>query len=255
MTKYFSWTAILLGGCCIMAVTALPPIRIQLGPDQNICGITEPEIRLNPNSKKKLGLIIWLHGGMRSSNHEKGAEAHRAILPFIDANKYYLASPSAFGGQDWLTPQGLAHIDTLIHYMLGHYPIDPADINMVGVSDGTLGTIAYSLNGHYSLHRRILISCFPQIVLPMEQIQSPGLASLKTGSWDFFQGGHDRLFPIDQVLPFLQTWEKNYPNVHVHYFPEGEHDFSFYAEYAQAELKKLLIPVTKASKKIVKVFR
>jgi len=210
---------------------AAPALHLFLGPDSNACGITPlPKAR-------KAGLIVWLHGGMRSQNRGKGLEAHRALLDFVRPGAYYLCSPSAFGGEEWLTPQGLAHIDALIDYMLAHYPIDAKDINMVGVSDGSLGVIAYTLQGKRELHRRMLISSFPQLVVPPESL--PGQARFATGTWDFFQGGHDRLFPADQAVPYLQQWEKTYPNAHLHYFPDGEHDYSYYAANALDELKSV----------------
>ncbi|HKP97084.1 MAG TPA: hypothetical protein VJ385_15145 [Fibrobacteria bacterium] len=218
-----------------------PALRIRLGPEGNACGIT-PASRPDGKSagggpRRKPGLIVWLHGGMRSRNREKGWEAHRALLPFIDPAAYHLCSPSAFGGQEWPTPKGMAHIDALIGYMTAHYPVDPADINVVGVSDGNLGVIAYSLQGGHAFRRRVLISSAPQWVLPLEAL--PGQARFARGSWDFLQGGRDRLFPADQVIPYLREWERLYPNAHLHFFPEGEHDFSYYAENAPDLLKSL----------------
>ena len=222
-------------------VTQVPPIaapasRIRLGPDSIACGISVPA-QAQGKPRRKPGLIVWLHGGMGSRNREKGFEAHRAILPFLDPGAYYVCSPSAYGGQEWPTPQGIAHIDALIDYMAAHYAFDTADINLVGVSDGNLGVIAYSLQGKRALHRRVLISSAPQLVLPLESL--PGQARFGTGTWDFLQGGRDRLFPPDQVVPYLQQWEKLYPNAHLHYFPDGEHDFSYYSNSAAALLKSL----------------
>ena len=221
-------------------------IHIKLGADSNACGITVPIQK----SSHKLGLIIWLHGGMRSANREKGYEAHRAILPFIHAQSYYLASPSAFGGEDWITPKGQEHIENLITYLLSHYPIDSTDINFVAVSDGTLGLIVYSAQGHRTPHRRVLISTLPQIVLPIESLSAQ--TNFKTGTWDFFQGGHDRLFPSDQTLPYLKQWETLFPNAHLHYYPEGEHDFSFYAAHSADLFREIFNPVTKKTPKVVK---
>ncbi len=227
------------------AAQVTAPLRILLGPDSNVCGITVPPSRAGSTGKKtgrKLGLIVWLHGGMRSQNREKGAAAHTAILPFIDPARYYVCSPSAFSGQEWLTPSGLAHVEGIITYMLAHYPIDVRDINLVGVSDGSLGVIAYSLQGKYSPNRRVLISTFPQIVIEPQNLA--GQERFKTGTWDFFQGGHDRLFPVSQVLPVLQAWEKSYANAHLHYFPDGEHDFSFFAQNAGALLRGIFAKKT-----------
>jgi len=76
----------------------------------------------------------------------------------------------------------------------------------------------------------VLISSAPQLVLPLESL--PGQARFTQGSWDFVQGGKDRLFPAEQVFPYLSQFRALYPNARVHAFPEGEHDFSWYAGHA-----------------------
>jgi pimeloyl-ACP methyl ester carboxylesterase len=226
-----------IAACLLFAALSLcaepSSVRVIHLPDGNACGITLPS---HP-SGKKAGLIVWFHGGMRSQNREKGIQAHRALIPFVNAGKYYLCSPSAFSGEDWLSTKGFAHAEALMDYMVSRYSIDTQDINLVGVSDGCLAVILYSLSGKRAINRRVLISSFPQLVLSPESLA--GQSRFATGSWDFLQGGRDRLFPSAQVLPFLQAWEKIYPNARIHFFPEGEHDYSYYAENASNLLKSL----------------
>jgi hypothetical protein len=212
---------------------APPTLHVRIGPDSNACGISLPAG--GPPRPGKAGLIVWLHGGMRSGNREKGFDAHRGWLAYLPARRYYVCSPSAYGGADWLSPQGQGHIEALIGHMLAAYPIDPGDISMVGVSDGSLGVIAYTLQGSRPLRERVLISSAPQLVVPAESL--PGQARFSQGAWDFVQGGKDRLFPAEQVLPYLERFRSLYPNARVHAFPEGEHDFSWYAEHAPGLLR------------------
>ena len=210
-----------------------PALHVRLGADSNACGISSPAGGAPKTGKA--GLIVWLHGGMRSQNREKGFAAHRGWLEYIPARRYYVCSPSAFSGAEWPTPQGLGHIEGLIGYMLKTYPIDPGNISLVGVSDGCLGVIAYSLQGSRPLRRRVLISSAPQSVLPLENL--PGQPRFAQGTWDFVQGGRDRLFPSDQVMPYLERFRALYPNTRLHGFPEGEHDFSWYSEHAPGLLR------------------
>lgn len=213
----------------------VPTSHIRLGPDSNACGITPP--RGGPPRRGKAGLVVWLHGGMRSADREKGFEAHRAWLPYLPPRRYWLCGPSAYGGAEWTTPAGLAHIEGLIAHMLAAYPIDSTDISLVGVSDGCLGVIAYSLAGRHVPRRRVLISSAPQLVLPAERMA--GIPRFALGRWDFLQGGQDRLFPSDRVFPYLQRFAEAYPNAAVHRFPDGEHDFSWYSAHARDTLMAL----------------
>jgi pimeloyl-ACP methyl ester carboxylesterase len=237
-----------------------PTLRERVGPDSNACGITPPAGwslaaaagkkasggKATGGKNKAFGkrpLIIWLHGGMRSRNMEKGFEAHRALISFVSPSAYWLASPSSYLDNEWTRPQGVVHIDALIAYLAARYPVDTSDITMVGVSDGCLGVIAYAVHGKRAISRRILVSSAPQLVLDAEAL--PGQKRFAAGRWDFLQGGRDRLFPPDKVVPYLRRWESLYPNAHLHYFPDGEHDFSYYAVNASDLLRTLLLPDTR----------
>jgi pimeloyl-ACP methyl ester carboxylesterase len=265
------WCLSLLAGCSWLAASAAPPgfanpsvpptsspttvpsafpptLRVRIGPDGNACGITPPA-GWQPAADKagKAGkdsrtrpLILWLHGGMRSKNMEKGFEAHRALFAFVPPSAYWLASPSSYLHNEWTRPQGVAHIDSLIGYLADRYPVDTSDITLIGVSDGCLGVIAHAMRGGRSIRRRILVSSAPQLVLDEQAL--PRQNRFAEGRWDFLQGGRDRLFPPDKVLPYLKRWEELYPNAHLHYFPDGEHDFSYYAGNAPDLLKSLLRP-------------
>ena len=229
----------------VAAPEAPPTLHVRIGLDSNACGITLPAG--GAPKVGKAGLIVWLHGGMRSQNRDKGFDAHRGWLDYIPARRYYVCSPSAYAGAEWPTPQGLGHIEALIDYMLKTYPIDPSELSMVGVSDGSLGVITYSLQGSRPLRERVLISSAPQLVLPLGSL--PGQARFADGTWDFVQGGKDRLFPADQVFPYLAQFQALYPNARVHPFPEGEHDVSWYAEHAPALLRTFFADSRTASGK------
>lgn len=217
----------------------MPTLHVRIGPDSNACGISLPAPeRSGTGRNRKRPLIVWLHGGMRSRNTGKGFESHRALAPIVGRSGHYLCSPSAFLDQEWTTPQGIAHVDALIDYMISRYAVDAKDITLAGVSDGCLGVIAYCLRGKREIRKRVLISSAPQLALPLESLA--GQTRFAKGTWDFFQGGRDRLFPSDQVIPYLREWEKLFSNARLHYYPDGEHDFNYYAEHATEDLRLAL---------------
>ncbi len=207
------------------------PLKLRLGSDSNACGIVLPK------SPKPHPLILWLHGGMRSPNAEKGWTAEQALPPFLKPGSYYLCSPSAYAGADWLSPEGTAHIDALLDYMARHYPVQMNKLIVVGVSDGCLGALHYASAGKYKPARYVLFSSYPAIVVnPDDLLHRPAYASTR---WDVFQGGRDRLFPSEEVFPLLREWAKANPKVRLHLYPEGEHDFSWYMANAAPEIRRL----------------
>lgn len=239
-------TACLLAGLLACAAGAAPrpvppPARLLVGPERILCGVTAPDlesITTRKGHERRLGLILWFHGGMRSRNPEKGLDAHRPLLDFVDPASHVLASPSAFAGRDWLGPGALATTEALIDTLLSLYPIDPGNLRLIGVSDGSLAVIRYGSGGRRRAQALILVSSLPQLALPPDRWQ--GDMRIAEGSWHFLQGGRDRLFPEATVLPYLREWVRRYPASRLHYFPEGEHDFSWYAIHAAPLLRELL---------------
>lgn len=240
-----------MAGSAAVASSAVagPVLRFELGPERIVCGVTAPATgpagtSIGKSTSKPgnyaLGLIVWFHGGMRSRNPEKGLEAHRPLLSFVESNAYVLASPSAFAGRDWLDPAAVATTEALIDSLLSRYPIDPADISLIGVSDGSLAVIRYGLVGRRTIRRKVLISSLPQLALTPQDLSVR--RRLAEGRWDFLQGGKDRLFPAQNAVPFLREWERSYPNAHLHFFADGEHDFGYYANHAPDLLRDLLKP-------------
>lgn len=209
-------------------------LQIHVGPDSNAVGLTLPR---NPK-RKPLPVLLWLHGGMRSANREKGYTAHRAALDLLSPDSAYFLSPSAYAGADWLSEAGMRHIDGALAWLFAHTPARQDAIIAMGVSDGTLGIIRYTLQGSYPLARRVLVSTYPDLALPADQV--PMAAKLRAGSWSFFVGGKDRLFPAQPVLASLEIWKRSLPQLRLHFEPEGEHDVSWWFQHRQPVLSAAL---------------
>ena len=207
------------------------PLQIRIGADSNACGI------ILPKPLKPRPVILWLHGGMRSQNSIKGWDAEKALLPYVKPGSYYLCSPSAYFGADWLMPEGMAHIDALLDYLARHYPVRMDKLIIVGTSDGCLGALRYARVGKRKPQRFILFSSCPPLAVDANDLLSNPVYT-KT-RWDVFQGGHDRLFPSDQMFPLLQNWAEANSQVKLHLYPEGEHDFSWYGEHVAPEIRRL----------------
>lgn len=201
------------------AASAAPVIRLEVGPERIVCGVTAPAASHRdaaPGGKapragapapgaarpRELGLLLWFHGGMRSQNREKGLEAHRPLLAFADSARFVMASASAFAGRDWLSPATLRTVDALVDTLRALYPLGD-DLRLVGVSDGCLGILRYASAGKWRAGRKLLISSLPQAAMTEEQL---------------------------------------HPDAHLHFYPEGEHDFSYYATHAAELLRSLLAP-------------
>jgi len=216
------WGTLFLALAIHASATGWDSLRVQVGPTQSASGIWSQK-----GSKAPRGLVVWLHGGMQSSKCEKGYEAGKALLPYMDKAGVVIASPSACMDRHWVTPQGLGAVEALIDTVFAHYNIDPKRIWLVGVSDGGYGVMNYSLQGKRALAKRVLISTFPGALVPLQdlaQVQQ----QLNVGRWIYLQGGADAIFPAAQTKPWIEGFCNQISHCELHWEPTGEHDMSWW---------------------------
>ena len=220
---------------CLLTTLVYPAevVRLQVGTDGNAAGI------LVSNPTRPGPVILWLHGGMRSARMDKGPDAVVTLRAFLPAGRGLLCSPSAHRGSDWTQAEGLAHMEALLDSVAARYPRARMDSLVVaGVSDGCLGALHYAARGRRKPLRFLLFSVHPALVVTSEQLRAD--PAFSTTRWDIFQGGNDRLFPAVEVFPILKDWARANPRVKLHLYPEGEHDFSWYAMNTPNEIRATL---------------
>lgn len=208
----------------------------KIGSHQTVSGVSIPQI----SKKNKIPILLWFHGGMNSNHTQKGSQAYLAILPHLK-KPFLVASTSAWKNQNWLSPVSIETIDILLDSLVQYYQGNPKDIRAVGISDGNFGILNYTLRGKYPLHTRILISSFLPAIFSLQDYPELSVhPKFKMGSWHFFQGKIDRLFPFGQVEPFLTQWKQTFPHTSLHIFPNGLHDWSYYDTAASVEIEGIL---------------
>ena len=208
-------------------------LRVQVGTSRSAAGIWVPK----GGPGKKARLIVWFHGGMQSGKCEKGYEAAKALMPWISAKGVVIASPSACMDRHWLTPAGLDAMESLLDTVIRRYPIDTARLELVGVSDGGLAVLHYSLKGRRHIAKRTMVSTYGGMVIPQEAIAqaAPGLSS---GSWTFLQGGKDQLMDPSRARPWIEAFCTQVPNAQLYWEDQGEHDMSWWIQNKPDLLRK-----------------
>lgn len=193
----------------------------------NVDGFASPVGVWAPKAPKNSPIVVWFHGGMTSSKCGKGLEAGEGFSKF--APTAVVASPSACGGHIWPSEFGVKVTDALLDSLEKRLGQKIAEVNLVGVSDGALGVVYYSLFGRRTVKNRLLVSSFLEpFGKPTQLAREPKLGR---GTWTFLQGGSDRLYPAERTYPWLSEFCKAEGlKCTLHFDAAGEHDWSYWAE-------------------------
>jgi pimeloyl-ACP methyl ester carboxylesterase len=173
----------------------------------------------------KSSVVVWFHGGMSSSNCAKGLDAGAGF-----ADRYpgkIVVSVSACRENHWVTKGMIDAVDAALDSVAARRKSPVENVSLVGISDGSLGVLTYSLEGRRAVENRLLMSSFggflgePQAIASQKKMQS--------GRFRFLQGGKDRLYPSDKTVPWITEFCKAVQvDCELRFDPEGEHDWSYW---------------------------
>ncbi|HMD69290.1 MAG TPA: dienelactone hydrolase family protein, partial [Chitinivibrionales bacterium] len=170
-------------------------------------------------------LIVYLHGGTGTELTTKGELAYAMLSSLADTFNLFLASPSANRYAPWWSPAGMSRILQTVRFMTLCYPINRDKIFLAGVSDGATGcycaanTICDPFAGFIAISGYGgMLASLGMTINPQNLMQRPILN---------INAGHDRIYPLQQVLQFLSWLEQNGVNVEHREYPDEEHGFDY----------------------------
>lgn len=180
----------------------------------------------SPDSKGPV--TVWFHGGMTSGNCEKGLVAGRDISEMVP--EYTTVSVSACKNNHWVTRTAIQWVDAALDSIAVRRGAPVDSVNLIGISDGSLGVVSYAFWGKRSQVSRVLMSSYgPALGSPAEVALQ---LSSRKGRWRFIQGGADRLYPSSETLPWITDFCKNVgTECDLKFDPVGEHDWSFWQKH------------------------
>jgi len=183
---------------------------------------------VNNEYASKSPVVVWFHGGMGSSNCAKGLVAGEDFADFYPGK--IVVSVSACRENHWVTKGMIDVVDAALDSVAARRKSPVEKVSLVGISDGSLGVLTYSLEGRRAVENRLLMSSFggflgePQAIASQKKMQS--------GRFRFLQGGKDRLYPSDKTVPWITEFCKAVQvDCELRFDPEGEHDWSYWKNY------------------------
>ena len=193
---------------------------------QSATGVWWP-VKKSPGKTAKTDVVVWFHGGMTSGNCQKGLVAgddFAKLFPDV-----IVVSVSACRDKHWATPVMVEAVDAALDSVAQRRNSLVGEVSLVGVSDGALGVIVYSLQGKRRVKDRLLASSFGKLLGPAGEIAAQ--PRVRSGRWRFLQGGSDRLFPAEQAKPWIEEFCRAVGvDCALRFDPAGEHDWSYWRE-------------------------
>ena len=177
----------------------------------------------------KSDVVVWFHGGMTSGNCEKG------LVAGDDFSKLFpnviVVSASACRDKHWATGVMVAAVDAAIDSVAARRGSPVDTISLVGVSDGALGVLVYSIQGKRRVKGRLLASSFGKLLGEARVLAGMSASRMRFGRWRFLQGGNDRLFPVAEAVPWIEEFCREVrADCTLRFDPAGEHDWSYWRE-------------------------
>ena len=162
---------------------------------------------------------------MTSGNCQKGLVAGSDLSKMLPS--YTVISASACKQDHWVEPTTIQAVDESLDALAKRQNKSIDTVSLVGISDGSLGVIAYSMWGKRKIKNRILMSSYGATLGPATQVAAQ--PPIKNGNWRFIQGGKDRLYPAEAALPWIQEFCQNIgTSCDLKFDPQGEHDWSYW---------------------------
>ncbi len=170
-------------------------------------------------------VVVWFHGGMSSSNCAKGLVAGADFAELYPGK--ITVSVSACRENHWVTKGMIDAVDAALDSVAARRKSPVEKVSLVGISDGSLGVLVYSLEGRRAVEDRLLMSSFGGFLGEPQAVASP--MKMHSGRWRFLQGGKDRLYPSDKTVPWITEFCKAVQvDCELRFDPEGEHDWSYW---------------------------
>ena len=195
-----------------------------------------------PASREKAPVLVWFHGGMTSGNCEKG------LVAGDDLSKLYPAaivvSASACRENHWATQPIVAALDRALDSVATLRRSPVGEVSLVGVSDGAIGVLFYSLNGGRRVQDRLLVSSNGSLLGEAQKLAS--LPRYREGRWRFLQGGSDRLYPSGVTVPWIDAFCRALgSDCDLKFDQAGEHDWSYWRDKHMDWIRAAIAPKKK----------
>lgn len=207
------------------ATFASPKRDTLIAPDGSKAGLWVPK------SKKKLPLVVWLHGGIGANNPSKGvAAASNMAATWGDSGAFALLAPSAWPASPWWSEDAALRVADLVAKASRRPGVDGTRLILAGASDGGSGALwlASQLRTKFgkSLKGVAIWSADPDVLVSQGIPWSP--TGLKGLPLRWTAGGRDHLYPLERIHSWWEACQAAGVRLDPHETPAADHDLQFH---------------------------
>lgn len=184
-----------------------------------------------PAAKRKLPLVVWLHGGLGANNPAKGvAAASNMTANWGDSGSFALLGPSAWPASPWWSAAAAERVAALVEQAARRPGVDPSRLVLSGVSDGGSGALwlAAALRNRWGSRLRgiAIWSTDPDVMFLQHVPWDP--ADLKGLPLRWTAGGADHLYPIGRIRYWWEQCAARGIKLQSRENPTADHDLKFH---------------------------
>ena len=171
---------------------------------------------------------VYLHGGVMRPKRTDGSW-WRQTEPFIRSDAI-VVFPASWDGSIWWQVSQIENLRGLLNDLKRDYNVDQNRVYLLGMSDGATGAFYHAFKAPTPWAAFIAFHGHPGVLSnPATGVEGElYVTNLRNKPFFVVNGGRDRLYPLNSVLPFVEMFERGGGSVDFHPLPEAGHNMQWW---------------------------
>jgi hypothetical protein len=177
------------------------------------------------------GGVMMRESGSGDSRNSQGGRAGGRGSPLLGDEQIYVM-PSAWRDAPWWSRAQLENLDAILDAVKRTYNVDENHVVVSGVSDGATGALFFAMRDTTPFASFLTLNGF-LMVLANDSLDVGGElfpTNLRNKPVFAVNGGHDPLYPIHAVQPYIDHLKRSGVALEFHPRPEAGHNTAWWPE-------------------------
>jgi len=182
------------------------------------------------DSARRYPVRVYLHGGVSRPRRAEG-EWWRNNERYARSDSL-VVFPESWADSVWWESTQIENLTGMLNDVKRRYNVDENAVYLLGISDGATGAYFHAFKAPTPWAAFLPFNGHP-VVLANPSMDVEGqmyVTNLRNKPFFVINGGQDRLYPVESVLPFLQLFADAGVNINFRPQPEAGHDMRWWAD-------------------------